>query len=147
MDDPKKTASSRHNWADIHMSLQRQVTAHARPAQTQTRQNLSTEKETWTQSSIPNREAICSRYLLEKGKKNQFSPMQCHWVYQPQSRAGPDYPGVVAQHKIDFIIFSCIFFFFLVLLIFLFLQSVCFDSCCFFFTLLLLLFCGFLKDK
>ena len=23
MDDPKKTASSRHNWADIHMSLQR----------------------------------------------------------------------------------------------------------------------------
>lgn len=35
--------------------------------------------------------ATCDRYLLEKRKTRVFffSSMECHWVYQPHSRAGP----------------------------------------------------------
>ena len=52
------------------------------------------------------------------------------------------YPGVVAQHKTDFIMFSCIFFFLLFYLFFSFFSLFWF---LFYFSLLLFLFCGLFK--
>lgn len=53
------------------------------------------------------------------------------------------YPGVVAQHKTDFIMFSYIFFF--SCFIYFSLSSVCLFWFWFYFSLLLFLFCEFLK--
>jgi hypothetical protein len=33
-------------------------------------------------------------------RENQFSSMECHWVYQQHSRAGP-MPGAAGQHRVN----------------------------------------------
>lgn len=43
-----------------------------------------------TQDSILSQELFCNWCLLGKGEIcNPFSPVECRWVYQPQSRADP----------------------------------------------------------
>lgn len=59
----------------------------AQPAQVQARQNPGTENGTRKRNPNPNQEAISNWYLL--GGRKAVSPVVCHWVCQPHSRAGP----------------------------------------------------------
>lgn len=83
---PRKQCFPRHNSTDVHVSSQT-VAAHARPAQDQGRWGPSTERG--MEQGVP--------FLTEKlpavdtgwQRQNWFSPMEPHWVYQPQFRAVP----------------------------------------------------------
>lgn len=47
----------------------------------------STERREWTCNPAPNQEAICNWHYWQRD--SHFSPVKCHWEYQPHSRAGP----------------------------------------------------------
>lgn len=64
------------------------VAARTNSTRVQARQGPSTEVGVKTWGPTHNQEVIYIQYPLETGKKH-LSPMDCHWVCQPLSRAGP----------------------------------------------------------
>lgn len=96
------------------------VTVWTRPAQVQTRQNPSTEKEEWTQSSIPNKDLFAIDTFSKR--EYQFSTMGCHYVYHQHSRAGHvssySRPTQNGLHVIFVCLLFCFNFFFSFLFIF-----------------------------
>jgi hypothetical protein len=58
------------------------VAIHTGLSQVQNRQNPSTGKGKWTQSPTFSQEPICKLIHVGERKRNQFSPVVCHWVYQ-----------------------------------------------------------------
>lgn len=92
---------SRHNSDDVHMNSQK-LTACARPAQIQDRQNPSMEKDQWMKKNpTTDKRPICNWYPLRE--KNQFSPMEWHGVYQPYFKF-TQCPELIRQHKTDSIL-------------------------------------------
>lgn len=71
-------------------------------------QNLSTEKRKRIQRATPTKKLFTVDICWARG--NQFIQTECHWVYQPSSRAGPG-PRALGQHKINSIFFSVTFYF------------------------------------
>lgn len=63
------------------------VAACTKPVQVQTRQKPQHGVGEVDTKSDPGPRALCSWYLLGKKKKNQCSPIECHWIYLLQARA------------------------------------------------------------
>lgn len=110
------------------------------------------ERETLAQSPMPNQEAIYSCYVLE-----EFSPMDCHCVYQPHFRQAPC-PGTNTKQTpcfsvivVCFVYVFCFWFFFGWFLDF---VVVLFDFCLidssffkFVFTLIFVAILPFLRER
>lgn len=81
---PRKV-SSRQNRTDIHINLKK-LWGHTQDLHSYKPQVLAV----WGGSILtPNQQAICNWYLSINCKKNQFSRVECHSVYQSHSRAAP----------------------------------------------------------
>lgn len=68
------------------MRLTEIISAWTRSAQGQTRQKSQHQEKDMDAESHPTQRLI--EIGSGWGKENQFSPVECHWVYQPQYKVG-----------------------------------------------------------
>lgn len=73
----------RHDGTDARMNSE--LTACARPAQVQSRHSPSTEERLAESHPWPRNYL----QLVSAGKRKTHFLQECHWVYQPHSRASP----------------------------------------------------------
>lgn len=83
MGDSKHIVSSRHSRADANTY---KLTAAHKTCTGSRQTSSSTKRGKWTLKLC----AVDTNWQREK--KNPFSSTECHWVYQPNSRAGPTTP-------------------------------------------------------
>lgn len=77
--EPEGTDESKDTTVLMH------VGAHRNHACTGSSQ-MGSERGEWNQGPSPNQEAYLKHPCWPR--KNQFFPMECHWVYQPHSTPG-----------------------------------------------------------
>lgn len=115
---PRKV-SSRQNRTDIHINLKK-LWGHTQDLHSYKPQVLAV----WGGSILtPNQQAICNWYFSINCKKNQFSLVEYHSVYQSHSRAAPvPRNGCPTLNKLNgiFVNFLFVFSFFVSFLFFLF---------------------------